>query len=674
MKKNKFTNRTPFVRKIMTCTIALVLGVSAGILSYSKALYTPDEYVTNYIYAYNPFSKADDRITLVSIDSDTIEEYGDYSDWDRNLLSEAVSIISDNSAATIALDVDLSGNKTTDGDAALVSACESAGNVVAIADASFDTPEDKESHNTPNNKSDSSEQPDSAKSDDKNNQNTDNNMKLAKPADSSLDWSKHSTTDITYPYGALCKVVTVGISNAMQQSHDGSIHSAALTVNYGDSKLDSFASVVYSTYQKSQGLSTEYPLLDNNELFGFNTITNFSTYNIVSFKDLLLGNYSASDLENKIVMIGELSDEGKNESYFKFLNSDYMRQDITTQASIIQTLLNNTIKTDVPDSFSALLYAVLIFVAYIVISRKRSVFIIVFYVAAFIGTIAVTDTLYLRAGYRFLLFVPLMYCILSIICSLMQNLIYATYEKRKMENTFKMYVDSHVVDQITEVAPIELASVSTRKKIAVLFVDIRGFTSISESLEPEEVVEVLNEYFSLVYASIMAWNGTLDKFIGDAAMAIFNAPVDLDDYMFNAVCAADDIMQGFEPIQNRFSQKYNRDINLGIGVHCGEAIVGNIGCYGRYDYTAIGDTVNTASRLESSAKPGQILISSALFDNLKDRINVSHIGALKLKGKSSAVETYVINSISKPYAPNDLARKGFLHELHLLYTKAKPTE
>lgn len=257
MKKNKFTNRTTFVRKIMTCTIALVLGVSAGILSYSKALYTPDEYVTNYIYAYNPFSKADDRITLVSIDSDTIEEYGDYSDWDRNLLSEAVSIISDNSAATIALDVDLSGNKTTDGDAALVSACESAGNVVAIADASFDTPEDKESHNTPNNKSDSSEQPDSAKSDDKNNQNTDNNMKLAKPADSSLDWSKHSTTDITYPYGALCKVVTVGISNAMQQSHDGSIHSAALTVNYGDSKLDSFASVVYSTYQKSQGLSTE---------------------------------------------------------------------------------------------------------------------------------------------------------------------------------------------------------------------------------------------------------------------------------------------------------------------------------------------------------------------------------------------------------------------------------
>lgn len=648
------------IHRLMTCTIAILLGVSAGILSYSKALYTPDQYVTNYIYTYNPFSKADDRITLISIDSDTIEEYGDYSDWDRSILSEAVNILSDNEAATIALDVDLSDDKTTDGDAALVSACKAAGNVVAIADASFDTHDDQNSQNS---KSSSDEHID---------QHKDNNMKLAKPADASLDWSNHSATDITYPYDALCEVVTVGVSNAMQQSPDGSIHSAALTVNYGDSKLDSFASLIYSTYQNSQGLPAEHPSLDENQLFGFNTVTNFSSYNIVSFKDLLSGKYTSSDFNNKIVMIGELSDNGINEPYFKFINSDYMLQDITTQASIVQTLLNNTIKTDVPVLFSALLYAILIFLAYTVISHRRSVFIIIFYIAVFIGIIAVTDTLYLKAGYKFLLLIPLMYCILSIICSLMQNLIYTTYEKRKMESTFKMYVDSHVVDQITEIAPLELASVSTRKKIAVLFVDIRGFTSISESLEPEQVVEVLNDYFSLVYASIMAWNGTLDKFIGDAAMAIFNAPHDLDDYMFNAVCAADDIMRGFEPIQRHFNQKFNRDINLGIGIHCGEAIVGNIGCYGRYDYTAIGDTVNTASRLEANARPGQILISSTLFDNLKERINASHIGALTLKGKSSAVETYMINSITKPNAPNDLARKGFLHELHLLYTKAKP--
>lgn len=688
MKKNKLFNKTVFnksntrtipVHAAMTCVIALLLGISAGILSYSQVLRTPDEYVTNYIYTYNPFSKADDRITLISIDSDTTDKYGDYSNWDRSLLSEAVDILSDNDSAAIALDVDLSENKTTEGDAALVSSCKEAGNVIAIADASFDTHDDHSDMSTPEENPGSTEPHDSENieaADDNNNYDyipKDSNMNLAKPADSSMDWSTHSAIGITFPYDDLRDVVTVGISNAMQQSDDGSIRSAALTVNYDSRQLDSFASLVYSTYQKSQGLSIEYPSLDNNNLFGFNTITNFSSYNIISFKDLLSGNYSASDFNNKIVMIGELSDEGKDEPYFKFINSDYMQQDITTQASIIQALLNNTIKIDVSPLFSSILYAVLIFILYLATARRKSIFTTIFYVASCICTVAVTDTIYQQAGYRFLLLIPLMYNILSIICSLMQNLLYTTYEKRKMENTFKMYVDSHVVDQISDIAPLELASVSMRKKVAVLFVDIRGFTSISESLEPEEVVEVLNEYFSIVYASIMAWNGTLDKFIGDAAMAIFNAPDDLDDYIFNAVCAADDIMKGFIPIRNNFRKKFNRDINLGIGINSGDAIVGNIGCYGRYDYTAIGDTVNTASRLESNAKPGQILISSSVFDNLQGRIDVSHIGALSLKGKSSAVEAYMIESITKPDAPNDLARKGFLHELHLLYTKAKPT-
>ena len=107
-----------------------------------------------------------------------------------------------------------------------------------------------------------------------------------------------------------------------------------------------------------------------------------------------------------------------------------------------------------------------------------------------------------------------------------------------MEWTLKMYVDSQVVDAITSKSPVELASVSERRHIAVLFVDIRGFTTISESLEPEQVVEILNEYLSLVAAAISHWGGTLDKFIGDAAMAIFNAPNDQPDYVLCAVCAA----------------------------------------------------------------------------------------------------------------------------------------
>ena len=148
-------------------------------MSYSQVLRTPDEYVTNYIYTYNPFSKADDRITLISIDSDTTDKYGDYSNWDRSLLSKAVDILSDNDTAD--------DNNNYD-----------------------DIPKDS-------------------------------NMNLAKPADSSMDWSTHSAIGITFPYDDLRNVVTVGISNAMHQSDDGSIRSAALTVNYDSSQDTDFS-------------------------------------------------------------------------------------------------------------------------------------------------------------------------------------------------------------------------------------------------------------------------------------------------------------------------------------------------------------------------------------------------------------------------------------------------
>ena len=117
--------------------------------------------------------------------------------------------------------------------------------------------------------------------------------------------------------------------------------------------------------------------------------------------------------------------------------------------------------------------------------------------------------------------------------------------------------------------------------------------------------------------------------------------------------------------------EYGKEVHLGIGINSGTAIVGNIGCMGRFDYTAIGDTVNTASRLESKALPGQILISETVYAEVESRVSVDRVGALSLKGKAKAVETYQIVTIDKPEAPNKLLRKGFLREQTLLYTKTK---
>ena len=222
-------------------------------------------------------------------------------------------------------------------------------------------------------------------------------------------------------------------------------------------------------------------------------------------------------------------------------------------------------------------------------------------------------------------------------------------EKNKINNAFKMYVAPEVVDEMADSGTYELKLGGQTKDIAVLFIDIRGFTTMSEGLHPEEVVSILNEYFGLVTDAIFKNKGTLDKFIGDAAMAVFNSPNDLDDYVYRAVHTAWDIALGSQELAQKLLDTHGRTINYGIGVNCGPATIGNIGSEFRMDFTAIGDTVNTSARLEANAKAGQILISQAVYDIVKEWIETEEIGTIPLKGKSNEIFVYnVTKVIDKP--------------------------
>ena len=246
--------------------------------------------------------------------------------------------------------------------------------------------------------------------------------------------------------------------------------------------------------------------------------------------------------------------------------------------------------------------------------------------------------------------IPILYAPLFMVICYLVNLgrKYAeeAIEKRKITAAFKKYVAPQVVEEIAKSGSYHIKLGGENRHIAVLFVDIRGFTPMSESLEPEQVVDILNSYLNLTTNSIFANGGTLDKFIGDATMAVFNAPFDLDDYIFRAVKTAWDIVSGGNAIESTFMEKYGKSVSFGVGVNCGNAVVGNIGCDFRMDYTAIGDTVNTAARLESNAKRGQVLISQAVYDEVKDRITAEPIGEIPLKGKSKGVFVYSLTGIT----------------------------
>jgi adenylate cyclase len=214
-----------------------------------------------------------------------------------------------------------------------------------------------------------------------------------------------------------------------------------------------------------------------------------------------------------------------------------------------------------------------------------------------------------------------------------------------MEKAFKKYVDKSVVNELVNNGALEAKIGGVRKDVAVLFVDIRGFTSLSESLPPEQIVEILNQYLALAANAVEKNSGTLDKFIGDAAMAVFNSPFDLEDYEYKAVHAAWDLLLSAKELNEFCQTQYQKQVTFGIGIQCGEAVIGNIGCEARMDYTAIGDTVNTASRLEGVAAPGQILISEEMNERLNGRIKTSFAGEFSLKGKKNKVNAYSVEGI-----------------------------
>jgi adenylate cyclase len=246
-------------------------------------------------------------------------------------------------------------------------------------------------------------------------------------------------------------------------------------------------------------------------------------------------------------------------------------------------------------------------------------------------------------------FVRCVYVLLALILAdiyfVIEKYVLERIRRKHTLDVFKKYVAPEVVDNLSKTGDFELHLGGEKRDVAVLFVDIRGFTPLSEGLEPEKVVAILNEYLKLTTTSILRHKGTLDKFIGDATMAVFNAPFDQEDYIYEAVAAAWDIKAGSQELGDRLFKEFGKKVGFGVGVNCGEAVVGNIGCDFRMDYTAIGDTVNTAARLESNAKAEQILISEDVYERLKDRIKATPVGEIPLKGKSNKIMVYSVDSI-----------------------------
>ncbi len=220
-------------------------------------------------------------------------------------------------------------------------------------------------------------------------------------------------------------------------------------------------------------------------------------------------------------------------------------------------------------------------------------------------------------------------------------------EQKRLEATrdmFKRYVSPAVVDRLPA-NPDELRLGGKRQEISIIFADIRNFTSFSESLLPEKLVDILNQYLSMAAKAILEQEGTLDKFMGDAVMGIFNAPLEQPDHALRAVKSALLMQATIEAYHRRVHEE--RALQYGVGIHVGEAVVGNIGTSEQLNYTAIGDAVNLAKRLQENAPGGTIYISDSTYEKVKDFVTVEPIGKLQVKHRGAAVQTYALTGLKE---------------------------
>lgn len=214
-------------------------------------------------------------------------------------------------------------------------------------------------------------------------------------------------------------------------------------------------------------------------------------------------------------------------------------------------------------------------------------------------------------------------------------------ELRKVIQLFRRYVAPQVVDEILKTAGSgELDLSGELREVTVLFADIRNFTSIAERMQPHEVVELLNTYLGEMTHVVFRYDGTVDKYIGDAIMAVFNAPVMQEKHALLAVSAAFRIQEAVRSLKES-----NPFISVGIGINTGSAILGNIGTDLHLDYTVIGDAVNIASRLCREAAPGQLLISGKTYDQVKDHVEVAELKPRRFKGKTEEIGVYDVMNL-----------------------------
>jgi len=599
------------IRRWLAC---LLCGVLAFCGVYTGVLGMANKSAEDVLYHHA--GTLDGRIKIIKIDDRTMNQMGEYSTWQRDVYAQLLDYLCVSERvrpAVIGFDILFSNEKNAQADVRFAEACGKYDNVVIGFSYVFGR---------------------------------------AISADGKGDLIENGMTveEKVLSYPALREKAEQGFVNALMDEDDSIIRSSFLYFDEEDgTRTQSFGSAVYEKFMETQGKDAVYPTKNSSMTFRYSGKP--GDYENLSLVDVLNGTIPAEAFDDCIVLVGAYA-EGLMDAHFVPVDRAKQMYGVEIHANVIQALLEGKMLTAVPVLPEALIVAVLCVALLLICERLSVVKSVLVCAGAAVGELVVGFILFCLGYSGDVLVFPIMAVLIGIYSIALQYY-RARKERLGIERAFSKYVAPQIVDEIAKNGTYELKLGGENRHVAVLFVDIRGFTPLSESLEPEQVVDILNGYLELTTASIFRHGGTLDKFIGDATMAVYNAPFDTKDYVYKAILTAWDIVQGGNRIEKEYIKCYGKHVGFGVGIHCGPAVVGNIGCEFRMDYTAIGDTVNTAARLESVAPQGTIYISAQVYELVKDRITAEKVGEQPLKGKSKGVLVYSVTGVNGYKSPEE---------------------
>lgn len=365
-----------------------------------------------------------------------------------------------------------------------------------------------------------------------------------------------------------------------------------------------------------------------------------------SYKELKSGQKPLIDpkeFDGKIVMIGanvRASATGLSDIKRTPVSNDHSGLDV--QATTLDNYLHRYFMYETPKWLNIFISILLMTLSFLII-RNFNLFVAISGVSIVIALYILFSALLYRNGYAISTITPISMVIITMIFAYSYRYILEDKNKEKIKNAMGKYISEDIMKNVVQNID-ELKLGGKKANVTVLFADIRGFTSMSEKLSADEVSVILNEYFTEIEPIVTRHNGVINKFIGDAVMAIFGEPIQDENHPKNAVRCACEMLDKVKELQAKWLDEGKPKIEIGIGINTGEAFVGNIGSERRMEYTVIGDMVNLASRIEGNNKTFKtnLLISASTYASAKSIVDTVKISNVKIRGKEKVLDLYEV--------------------------------